>query len=115
MTRSPGFIDAFDGDQLVSVNMNAINLDAEVNFAAALANQICHMFPKLAGTEFGIEKLFDQRSLGLLLSDVARPCGGRMSSSRKCMATPLSESPLMRCAPHSALISSQGTPQTFSV
>ena len=34
---------------------------------------------------------------------------------RKCITTPFSESPLMRCAPHSALISLQGTPQTFSV
>ena len=27
----------------------------------------------------------------------------------------VSERPLMRCAPHSALISAQGVPQTFSV
>src|ERR1035438_8793817 len=53
--------------------MNAVDGDTHVNFSAALADQPSHMFPKLAGTELGIKKLLDERSLCLLLSQVAGP------------------------------------------
>ena len=46
-------------------------MNTEVNFAAALANQVGRMFPKLAGAELGIEKLLDQRGFSLLLRNVA--------------------------------------------
>ena len=39
----------------------------------------------------------------------------REQLQQKCMTAVVSDSPLMRCAPHSALIWSQGTPHTFSV
>src|ERR1017187_248563 len=52
--------------------MNAVDGDTHVNFSAALADQPSHMFPKLTGTELGIKKLLDERSLCLLLSQVAR-------------------------------------------
>ena len=37
-------------------------MDAKVNLAAALADKIRRMFPKLAGTILGIEEFLNQRS-----------------------------------------------------
>ena len=80
MTRSPASLTPSTETTLVAVDVDAVDLDAEVNFAAALANQFGHVFPKLAGAELGIKKLFDQRGLGLLLRNVAGALSGQRSS-----------------------------------
>src|ERR1017187_8457743 len=53
--------------------MNAVDADTQVDFAASFHDQAGYMFPKLTGTELGIKKLFDERSLCLLLSQVDGP------------------------------------------
>jgi hypothetical protein len=45
-----------------------------VQFAACLLDHFRHVFPKLAGAEFRIEELLDQRGFRLLLGDAILVC-----------------------------------------
>ena len=53
------------------------------------------------------------RLVGVALRDRRR--GRHRPAAAPCSTAAVSDRPLIRCAPHSALISVQGTPQTFSV
>jgi hypothetical protein len=67
----------------------------------------------LSGTELRVEKLFDQRGLGAFLANVA---SAALEHLPQCVhQVDQTERPLIRCAPHSALMRLHGTLQTFSV
>ena len=92
--------------------VDAIDLNAEVDFAAR-PDPVGDVFPQLTRAELGIEELLDQRGFGLLLGDVVR-------LAQKCLLEKVRNAPCERQSldalrPHSALILSHGTPQTFSV
>ena len=74
------------------------------NLSALLADLVGDMLPQLARAVFRVEELLDQRRLGaLLLRSPSSFCEAK-AFLRKCMMAVVSDSPLMRCAPHSALI-----------
>ncbi len=74
----PACIDPFDSGHPIAGHVDAVDLDAEVNFAAGLDDQVRDVFPKLAGAELGVQELLDERGFGLFLSDVlCWTCGGR--------------------------------------
>jgi hypothetical protein len=67
-----------------------------MQFAAGFLDHFGDVLPKLAGAEFGVEELLDQRGFGLLLGEAIRVFALRLAPKvflRKCRMTPVSESP----------------------
>ena len=90
----------------------ADDLVSQANLAAPRNHAARHLLPHLARAKLRVEELLDQAGLDVLLGDVAAAPAQALSA---CPMALLIDRPLTRCAPHSALISLHGTPQTFSV
>src|ERR1019366_3594867 len=68
MARWAGSLHGFDATAIGHDPLCAI---AGVDLAATFPNAARHFLPHLPGSEFRIKKLVDERSLGILLPDIA--------------------------------------------
>ena len=66
-----------NGNNPVALYLEAVHLDAKMNLAPGVPYTVGHMLPQLPRAQLGIEKLLNQRGLGLLLANISNATGAQ--------------------------------------